>query len=415
MQKTIVVQPRPRAWLERSILQPYVSQYGEHLQRRRYAPSTQRGYICCVAHFAHWLTQEGYGLEAIGQVVVIRFLSEHLPACACPDPVRRLRHDLQAALGHLLEVLKAGGVALQYPARNSAIERELTRFDTHMRDVWGLAESTRRRRCRVVGEFLVEHFGERPISMTTVKATSIRRFILGEQGRGPAAVAAIGVAIACYLRFRSISGDRVNELKAAIPRVARWRLASLPEVLTDTEIDELLSSFDQSFPSRLRAYAMVRCLIDLGLRSGEVVKLQLDDINWADGTINLVGTKSRRADALPLPAATGAAIAAYLREERPATSNRAIFVRHVAPYDEPITTTSVKRAVLAGYRRCGWTRTGVHILRHSAASRLLRAGAQMKEIADILRHRSLDTSAIYAKVDLTNLAAVALPWPGSAQ
>lgn len=415
MQKTIVVQPQPRAWLERSILQPYVSPYGEHLQRRRYAPSTQRGYMCCVAHFAHWLTQGGYGLEAIGQVLVIRFLSEHLPACACPDPVRRFRHDLQAALGHLLEVLKAGGVALQYPARNSAIERELRRFDIHMRDVWGLAESTRRRRCRVIGEFLVEHFGERPISMTTVKATSIRRFVLGEQGRGPAAVAAIGVTITCYLRFRSISGDRVSELKAAIPRVARWRLASLPEVLTDTEIDELLSSFDQSFPSRLRAYAMVRCLIDLGLRSGEVVKLQLDDINWADGTINLVGTKSRRADALPLPAATGAAIAAYLREERPATSNRAIFVRHVAPYDEPITTTSVKRAVLAGYRRCGWTRTGVHILRHSAASRLLRAGAQMKEIADILRHRSLDTSAIYAKVDLTNLAAVALPWPGSAQ
>ncbi|WP_276307104.1 tyrosine-type recombinase/integrase [Sinorhizobium fredii] len=85
------------------------------------------------------------------------------------------------------------------------------------------------------------------------------------------------------------------------------------------------------------------------------------------------------------------------------------------PYDEPITTRSVKRAVLASYRRCGWARTGVHILRYSMASRLLRTGALMKEIADILRHRSLDTSAIYAKVDLTNLAAVALPWQGSAQ
>lgn len=409
MQKAIILQPQPRAWLEGSILRPYVSQYVEHLQRRRYTPNTQRAYLCCVAHFAHWLTQEGYDLEAIGQGAVMRFLSEHLPACACPGPVRRLRHELQAALGHLLEVLEAGGVVLQYPACNSAIERELTRFDTHMRDVWGLAENTRRQRCRVVGGFLVEHFGERPISMTTVSAASIRRFILGEQRRRPTTVAAIGVIISC------MSGDWVNELKAAIPRVAHWRLASLPEVLTDAEIDELLSSFDQSFPSRLRAYAMVRCLIDLGLRSSEVVKLQLDDINWADGTINLVGTKSRRADVLPLPSATGAAIAAYLHEERPATSNRAIFVRHVAPYDEPITTKSVKRAVLAGYQRCGWTRTSVHILRHSVASRLLRTGAPMKEIADILRHRSLDTSAIYAKVDLTNLAAVALPWPGSAQ
>lgn len=415
MQKAIILQPQPRAWLEDSILRPFVSQYGEHLQRRRYAQNTQRAYLCCAAHFAHWLTRESYDLEAIGQGAVMRFLSEHLPACVCPNPVRRLRHELQAALGHLLEVLEAGGVVLQSPARNSAIEQELTRFDAHMRDVWGLAESTRRRRCRVVGGFLVEHFGEQPISMATISAASIRRFVLGKQGRRPTTVAANGVIIGCYLRFRSMSGDRVGELMAAIPRVAHWRLASLPEVLTNAEIDELLSSFDQAFPSRLRAYAMVRCLIDLGLRSSEVVKLQLDDINWADGTIELVGTKSRRTDALPLPSATGAAIAAYLHEERPATSNRAIFVRHVAPYDKPITTKSVKRAVLAGYRRCGWTRTGVHILRHSMASRLLRTGAPMKEIADILRHRSLDTSAIYAKVDLTNLAAVALPWPGSAQ
>ena len=251
--------------------------------------------------------------------------------------------------------------------------------------------------------------------MATVSAASIQRFVLGDQGRGPRSIAATGSAIGCYLRFRSMSGDRVSDLSAAIPRAAHWRLASLPEVLTDAEINELLRSFDHPFPSRQRAYAMVRCLIDLGLRCSEVVKLQLDHVNWADGTINLVETKGGRADVLPLPSVTGAAIASYLREERPPTSNRAIFVRHVAPYDEPIKPATVKQAVMAGYRRCGWTRTGVHILRHSVASRLLRAGAPMKEIADVLRHRSLDTSAIYAKVDLSKLAAVALPWPGSAR
>nr|WP_312891345.1 tyrosine-type recombinase/integrase [Mesorhizobium silamurunense] len=119
-------------------------------------------------------------------------------------------------------------------------------------------------------------------------------------------------------------------------------------MLTDAEIDELLSSFDQSFPSRLRAYAMMRCLIDLGLRSSEVVKLQLDDFNWADGTINLVGTKSRRADVLPLPSATGAAIAAYPHEERPPDVEPGHICSPRRPYDEPITTKSVKRAVLAG-------------------------------------------------------------------
>ncbi len=148
--------------------------------------------------------QEGYDPETIGQGAVTRFLSEHLPACACPDPVRRLRRELRAALGHLLEVLEAGGVALQYPVRNFTIERELTRFDTHMRDVWGLAENTRRKRCRVVGGFLAEHFGAQPISLATVRAASIRRFVLGEQGRRPppsprsaSSLAAICASAAC--------------------------------------------------------------------------------------------------------------------------------------------------------------------------------------------------------------------------
>jgi integrase len=158
---------------------------------------------------------------------------------------------------------------------------------------------------------------------------------------------------------------------------------------------------------------MTRCLTDLGLRCGETVSLRLEDVDWVAGTIRVAGTKTRRVDLLPLPAETGAAIATYLRDERPPTSNRAIFVRHVAPFDAPIGKGAVQRAVLAAYRRCGWTRTRVHILRHSVASRLLRAGTPMKEIADVLRHRSLDTSAIYTKVDLARLAAVALPWPGS--
>lgn len=413
MSKEIIIQPQPRAWLQDSVLEPYVLRYGVHLSRGRYAPNTQRVYLCCVAHFAHWLGGEQYGLNAISEAVVARFLSEHVPVCACPYPVRRLRHELRAALARLLELLRAEGLGAPDCAQSS-ISQELAGFDAHMRDVWGLAETTRRQRGRIVGDFLLTHFGDQPIIMSTIATASVRRFVLGKHGRGAGSIRVIGGAIACYLRFRSMSGDQVGDLVAAIPSAAQWRLASLPEVLTDAELDKLLQSFDQSVPSRRRAYAMVRCLIDLGLRCSEVVKLRLEDIDWANGTITLVGTKGRRADALPLPAATGGAIAAYLREERPRTSSRAIFVRHVAPYDEPIEMGVVRRAVMAAYRRCGWTRTRVHILRHTVASRLLRSGAPMKDIADVLRHRSLDTSAIYAKVDLNRLAAVALPWPGNA-
>jgi site-specific recombinase XerD len=370
--------------------------------------------LCCVAHFAHWLSAEQYGLNEISEALVARFLSEHVPACACPYPVRRLRHELRAALARLLEVLRSEGVGALDSALNS-VSQELARFDAQMRDVWGLAENTRRQRGRIVGEFLRAHFGDQPIMMSTITTVSVRRFVLeGKRGWSAGSIGVIGGAIGCYLRFRSMCGDKVGDLVSAIPRPAHWRLASLPEVLTDSEIDKLLQSFNQPFPSRRRAYAIVRCLIDLGLRSSEVAKLCLEDIDWVNGTITLVGTKGRRADVLPLPAATGGAIAAYLREERPRTSSRAIFVRHVAPYDEPLEDSVVNRVVVEAYRRCGWSRTKVHILRHTMASRLLRAGAPMKAIADVLRHRSLDTSAIYAKVDLNRLAAVALPWPGSA-
>ncbi|MER9420755.1 hypothetical protein NKI95_33765 [Mesorhizobium sp. M0306] len=253
MQKAIILQPQPRAWLEGSILRSYLSQYGEHLQRRRSAPNTQRAYLCCIAYFAYWLIQEGYDLEAIGQGAIMPFLSEHLPACACSDPARRLRHELQAALGHLLEVLEAGGVVLQYPARNPPSNRKLTRFDTHMRDVRGLADNTRRKRCRVVGGFRAADLpgdSQRRIhpplgpSQTGAKTHHRRRDRRHHWLLSP---------LPQHVRR---PGERTEARDSPGRPLA---LASLPEMLTGAEIDELLSSFDQAFPSRLRAYAMVRC------------------------------------------------------------------------------------------------------------------------------------------------------------
>ncbi len=243
----------------------------------------------------------------------------------------------------------------------------------------------------------------------------MRRFIVKNMDRwSVSSIHVIAGALRGYLRFRASQGDRVEALLAAIPSVAHWRLATLPEVPSEAEIKRLLQSFDRPFPSSRRAYAMLRCLVDLGLRSSEVVGLHLDDIDWHAGTIRLAKPKSRRVDVLPLPCETGRAISNYLVSERPQSANRAVFIRHVAPYDQPIGTGVVQRTVRAAYRRCGLSHTSVHILRHSVASRLLTAGTPLKEIADVLRHRSLDTSAIYTKIDTARLIAVALPWPGSA-
>jgi integrase/recombinase XerD len=415
MAEEIIIQSQPRAWLEHSVLHGYIPAYSDHLHRGRYTRNTRRVYLCCVAHFAHWLTTEHHTLSAVSEAAVRQFVAEHLPFCDCPYPVRRIPHEVRAALAQLLDVLRSQGAIPSDAPPQTHLVRELAYFGAHMRDVGGLALNTREQRCRVVARFLAGLFQTGPILIPAIAPAAIRQFVLGNGAEWSAGtIRVIGGAIGGYLRFRALAGDRVIELLSAIPRAAHWRLASLPEVLSDAEIDELLRSFDPPFRSHRRAFAMVRCLADLGLRCSEVANLRLEDINWIDGTLRLSGTKTCRIDTLPLPAATGAAIAAYLRDERPRTSNRAIFVRHVAPYDTPIDSGVVQRAVRAAYKRCGWKRSRVHILRHSVASRLLRAGTPMKEIADVLRHRSLDTSAIYTKVDLSRLASVALPWPGSA-
>ncbi len=408
----VSLQPLPRRWLDSSPIGQFSEPYQSHLIRARYAQNTVRIYLCCVAHFAHWLSSARINLVDVNEAARGRFLRDHLPLCNCPCPVRRAPHDLHAAITHLFTVLRSES-AIPDNYGTTELDGEIKVFDAYMRDVAGLAANTRRQRRRIVGHFLQDQFGDRKIDMTALAPITVRCFVLGEsKGWSAGTIRVAGGAVGCYLRFCRLRGDAVSSLRTAIPRIAHWRLAGLPEVLTSGEIDTLLASFAQDFPSRRRAYAMVRCLTDLGLRSHEVVQLQLDDIDWRQGIVCISGTKARRSDVLPLLAETGRAIASYLRHERPQTTNRAIFVRHVAPYDLPIQRGTVRRAVIDAYRRCGWAHTRIHTLRHSVASRLINSGVSMKEVADILRHRSPDTTMVYTKIDLQRLAHVAMPWPG---
>jgi len=207
----------------------------------------------------------------------------------------------------------------------------------------------------------------------------------------------------------------VQPLLAVIASPAHWSLASLPRGLSGEEVDRLLSSFTDALPSPRRGYAIVRLALDLGLRSIEINRLQLADIDWRMGTVTLKRTKSRRQDVLPLPVATGRALEAYIRHERPKTSDGAVFVRHLAPHDEPIGVHAIYRVVRDAFRRVGIPHGRSHALRHTLACRIVNQGGSIKEVADVLRHRSLNTSLIYAKLDHGALAGVALPWPGSAQ
>jgi integrase len=191
-------------------------------------------------------------------------------------------------------------------------------------------------------------------------------------------------------------------------------MASLPTVLTEAEIERFLSAFDCASIEGHRNYTMARCLVDLGLRVGEVARLQLEDLDWREGTLRLKRTKGKRVDELPLPIQTGRPIAQYLRRRTAPRLNRAVFVRQRPPLDEPLTVEIISYAMHQAYNRAGIAKrwSGTHCLRHSFACHLANAEVPLKQIADVLRHRNLNSTTIYAKVNSAQLAAVATPWPG---
>lgn len=398
--------PTAASWLRSSALAPSVPAYWRYLTERRYAPSTARSYLCCLAHFARWIRRCRHPLDDIDHAIA-RFIDEHLPRCTCPSLAHRCRHQVRAALQHLRVVLGNSGIVTDR-RRADPIEEALHRYDEHMQQARGLARSTRLRRLKIVDALI------RKAAAVTPSAEQLRRFIAQELDRvSPASGGVIATALRGYLNFRAFEGDRVEHLLPVIGSPARWRLTPLPQTLSRSDVERLLDAFPLGLPSRLRSYAIVRCFVDLGLRTHEVSRLTLDDIDWTAGTVRIAKCKTRRADLMPLPPATGRAIAEYLRMERPSTANRQVFVRHVAPVDEPVGSDVVRNTVRNAYRRCGLPYTRVHILRHTLAGRLLETGGTLKEVADVLRHRHLDTTLIYAKVDMNRLGAVAMPWPGS--
>lgn len=221
-------------------------------------------------------------------------------------------------------------------------------------------------------------------------------------------------ALRGYFRYRTTCGDQINHLIGVANYPANWQLSSLPKALNNDEVKCLLKALDNNNEaSFLRTKSIVHFALDLGLRSGEIANLGLDDINWKDATITLKNTKCRREDIMPLPESTGTALADYLRFERPKTiKNRSVFVHSTAPREQAVASDFIRRAIRQAYSYAGLPYTRAHLLRHTMANRLLEKGSSLKEVADVLRHRSLNTTMIYAKLDSRNLVKVALPWPG---
>ncbi|MEQ1559265.1 MAG: site-specific integrase [Methyloglobulus sp.] len=407
---------RTSSWLFESQLAPHVDALMLHLHNCRYASNTINNYLAGLTHFARWIHQCNIDVKGIDETLIDRFLDGHLPCCNCEKPVFHDRKDLHAALGHLLVQLRANAVIADPSIGLTPVDEELRRFDDHMNHVRGLAPKTRKHYLAIIRRLLFGQFADQPVEIGAFKPDDIRRFVASqsEACKVSASISAPISALRGYFRYRATLGDRVHHLIGVTSFPANWQQASLPRALNNNEIERLLAALLYNGKAVLRTAAIVHCALDLGLRSSEVAHLGLDDIDWEAATVTLRRTKGRRGDVMPLPGATGQAIADYLKFERPSTSNRAVFVRNVAPRDQPIGPDLIRKSIRQAYARAGLPYTRSHLLRHTMASRLLAGGSSLKEVADVLRHRSLNTTLVYAKLDSRNLAEVAMPWPGSA-
>ncbi len=353
---------------------------------------------------SRWLTRHGAGPGELTPAVV----SEVLAA-------RRARgHHLVSArgAGPLLGYLRGLGVVpgAARPAARTPRERLMEEYRSYLASERGLAEGTTGLHLRAAAMFLAGipdplSEGLRDLSagqVTGIVSRGVRQCAVST-ARGRAS------CVRVLLRFLFVTGQVPRDLAPAVPSVAGWRLASLPRRLDTASVAAVLGGCDRASEAGRREYAIVVVLARLGLRAGEVAALRLEDIDWRSGEVTIAGKGGRR-DKLPLLGDVGQALATYLRQGRPRCASRAVFVTLYAPR-RALTASAVRSVVYHACAQAGIERASPHRLRHALASDLLAAGASLRDIAEILRHRHLSTTAIYAKVDRKALACLARPWP----
>jgi site-specific recombinase XerD len=388
----------------RGPLVAYVDGLWQELLRLGYSPLSARNLLYVVAHFSRWLADRSLGGGDVTDERVTAFMTH-----------RRSHGHTQflssRALEPLLGYLRGLGIA---PARPTVaanpVDRFVESYGEYLARERGLAASTIRWYGDATRRFIAEGPVGARLRWKQIKPADITSFVLREARRWSVGQVKNDVsALRSLLRYLFATGQIRTDLASCVPAVAGWRLAGLPKGLEPDQVRRVLEACDLQSAVGRRAAAIIRLLVRLGLRAGDAAALTLDDIDWRAGEIVLRG-KGRREDRLPLPRDVGRALAAYLRDGRPRTSSRRVFLCVHAPL-VPLTTGALIKAVRSVLGRAGIS-GGAHLLRHTAATQMLRHGASLPEIGHVLRHRHLNTTAIYAKVDFAALRTLAQPWPG---
>jgi site-specific recombinase XerD len=387
---------------------PFLQGFADALAAEGYPAKTSAGYLSAAAHLSDWAARRGTPIADLDEAWLARFV-RHLPGCRCRAGKPRGRKRVPFRIHRFLGYLRTAGVVTTSPPAATPSPR-LAEYGAWMRDRRGLAAPTIARSLPVV-HALLGTVGDDPAG---IDAAGVRRFVLEYvHQHAPASAGSVTTIVRCFLRWLVAHGRCATDLVEAVPKIPTWRLATLPRSLPDGDVERIIAACDRPSSVARRDRAMLLLLARLGLRAGDVVGLRLGDLDWAQGRLRVAG-KGRRETRLPLPQDVGDAILGYLEGERLAAATDHVFLTPRTPV-RPIGTAGLRDVVWRAIERAGVRAPsrGTHILRHSLATRLLRDGATLDTIGAVLRHRDVNTTALYAKVDVGLLRQVAQPWPGS--
>jgi integrase/recombinase XerD len=392
-------------------LTSYINPYLAQAKAQGFAVASFKEQLHVLKVCGRWMKRTGrevHDLDEAAMLRCLRLVSRHGYG----------RNAGASTLRRLLALFRRLGVAPPgKPTRQTPLERLIGEYERFLLNDRNLScESVSKLRL-TARRFLSEQFGDGPLKFSTLCAPDVTQFIQRHaHDYGPFNARHLVGATRSLLRYLYYKELIDADLSLAVPSVASWRLSTLPKHLSTAQVRQVLCHCDRKTALGRRNYAILLLLARLGLRAGEVIKLRLEDVDWENARITICGKGDKWAQ-LPLPADVAEAIANYLRHDRPCCACRRLFIRSYAPIEGFRRAGSMSNMVKRALKKAGVVsgRNGAHLLRHSLATDMLRKGASLDEIGEVLRHRSFDTTAIYAKVDLNSLRALALPWPGGAR
>jgi site-specific recombinase XerD len=388
----------------------YLASFSNWVSGQGYALGSLRQRIRLAAGFSWWLAENAVRLRSVSSGHSAQYLRYRARR-------QRIREGDATALRQLLDFLRDQGVIRAekiHRPRLSPVERCAQAFERYLREERVLAKATILNYVPFIRAFLKQRFGNGPVRLSRLCAADVVRFVQRQAPRLHLKRAKLlTTALRCFLQYARYRGHIRLDLAAAVPLVANWSMSSIPRAISPDQVRRLLAHINRRTAIGRRDYAILLLLARLGLRAGEVAFLDLDDIDWKGGSLSVHAKGGRRSE-LPLPADVGEAIVAYLRHGRPRSTSRRVFLRARAPVRGFLGPCAVGSIVRHALQRAGIDAptTGAHQFRHGLASEMLRHGASLSEIGELLGHRNPETTKIYIKVDLDALRTLALPWPG---